>query len=279
MREVVRSRALWVSVGSISLAVVLLITLAPARDITHTVLGWLRVSPLELETTADAVSGPTEPPAPTPTLAEVVELVGVEPTTTIQDATSADLADLPFDVVSLDPPTDFTGSPTHTVTTFGTVTLTLDTADLAALLAPGFPSRRLARRLEPDDVTVAGGATVVSTWAAADGEEPLTLIQIEAPLVSGLPPRDLELLAELLAQALVPPILSQQFDVLDIPLVQLALGLEVDAESVSEVPTLTDTPTGDQVVTWTRERSQFVLMGPLPPEDLLRLAQTAKVEP
>ena len=279
MREVVRSRALWASVGSISLAVVLLITLAPARDITHTVLGWLRVSPLEIETAADAVSAPTEPPAPTPTLAEVVELVGVEPTTTIQDATSADLADLPFQVAILDPSTDFTGTPTHSVTTFGTVTLTLDTADLAALLAPGFPSRRLARRLEPDDVTVAGGAMVVSTWAAADDEEPLTLIQIEAPLVSGLPPRDLELLAELLAQALVPPILSQQFDVLDLPLVQLALGLEIDAESDSDVPTLTDTPIGDQVVTWTRERSQFVLTGPLPPEDLLRLAKTAKIEP
>ena len=279
MREIVRSRALWVSVGSIALAVVLLITLAPARDVTHTVLGWLRVSPLEIETAADAVSAPTEPPAPTPTLAEVVELVGVEPTTTIQDATSADLADLPFQVASLDPPADFTGTPARSVTTFGTVTLTLDTADLAALLAPGFPSRRLARRLEPDDVTVAGGAMVVTTWASADDEEPLTLIQIQAPLVSGLPPRDLELLAELLAQALVPPILSQQFDVLEIPLVQLALGLEVDAEPVSDVPTLTDTPIGDQVVTWTRERSQYVLTGPLPAEDLLHLAQTAKVEP
>jgi len=76
--------------------------------------------------------------------------------------------------------------------------------------------------------------------------------------------------------ALIPPILSQQFDVLDIPLVQLALGLDVDPESESAGPTLTDSPTGDRMVTWTRDRSQFVLTGPLPAENLLRLAETAK---
>lgn len=278
MRDVVRSRALWAAVGSISLAVVLLITLAPARDITHTVLGWLRVSPLEIKddaATTDA-SALTTPPTPAPTLAEVVELVSVEPTSTIQEATTADIGDLPFNVVGLDPPTAFASKPMHTVTTFGSVTLTLDTADLAELLAPGFPSRRLARRLGPDEVTVAGGALVVSTWRAENGDDPLTLVQIEAPLVSGLPPRDLELLAELLAQALVPPILSQELDVLDLPLVQLALGLDVDPESESAAPTLTDSPTGDRMVTWTRDRSQFVLTGPLPAEDLLRLAETAK---
>ena len=280
MRDVVRSRVLWATVGSISLAVVLLITLAPARDFTHTVLGWLRVTPIEIQADAGATdaSARTTSPTPAPTLAEVVELLSVEPTSTIQEATTADIGDLPFDVVGLDPPTAFASKPTHSVTTFGSVTLTLDTADLAELLAPGFPSRRLARRLGPDEVTVAGGALVVSTWRAENDDDPLTLFQIEAPLVSGLPPRDLELLAELLAQALVPPILSQQLDVLDLPLVQLALGLDVDPESESAAPAITESPTGDRMVTWTRDRSQFVLTGPLPAEDLVRLAETAKVD-
>lgn len=278
MRDVVRSRVLWATVGSVSLAVVLLITLAPARDITHTVLGWLRVTPLEIKDDADATdaSALTTPATPAPTLADVVELVSMEPSSMIREATTADIGDLPFEVVGLDPPTPFASKPTHTVTTFGSVTLTLDTADLAELLAPGFPSRRLARRLGPDEVTAAGGALVVSTWRAENDDDPLTLFQLEAPLVSGLPPRDLELLAELLAQALVPPILSQQLNVLDLPLVQLALGLDVDPESESVAPTITESPTGDRMVTWTRDRSQFVLTGPLPAEDLLRLAETAK---
>ena len=281
MSQVVRSRALWGALGSITLAVVLLITLAPARDLTHTVLGWLRVTPLEIEDSDGpaGVSARTVPATPTPTLAEIVEVVGMEPSTTISDVTSADIDDIPFDVVGIDPPTGFSSKPARRVTTFGQVTLQLDTADLAGLLAPGFPSRRLARRVGTDEVTVAGGALVVSTWPADDADsDPLTLVQIEAPLVSGLPPRDLELLAELLSRAFLPPILSQEIDVLEVPLVRLALGLEVDDDARPTEPALTERPTGDQAVTWMRGRSQLVLTGPLPPEGLLRLAGTARVE-
>lgn len=281
MSQVVRSRALWAAVGSITLAVVLLITLAPARDVTHTALGWLRVTALELESDdgpGDS-SGPSAAATPTPTLAEIVEVVSIEPSTTIQDSTSADIDGLPFEVVSLELPITFPGKPARSITTFGTVTLQLDTADLAGLLAPGFRSRRLARRIGTDEVTVAGGALVVSEWTADDdGEDSITLFQIEAPLVSGLPSQDLELIAELLVQAFVPPILSGEIDVLEIPLVQLALGLDLEAEEKSASPTLTDLPTGGQAVTWTHDRSQFVLTGPLPAEDLLRLAETARVE-
>ena len=281
MREVVRSRLLWAAVVSITLAVVLLITVAPVRDITHTVLGWLRVSPLELDeevSQADATT-PTEPAAPAPTLADLVEIVSVDPTTSIPDATSADIDDLPFEVIEIDPPAAFSGDSTRSVTTFGTLTLGLDTADLAAVLAPGFPSRRLARRLGTDEITVAGGALVVSTWPAngRDGDA-ITLYQVEAPLVTGLPPRDLELLAELITQAFLPPIVSRETDVLDIPLVRLALGLEVDDETTSAEPSLTEMPGGETAVMWMRDRSQLVLTGPLAPEDLLRLAVTAKVE-
>ena len=281
MREVVRSRLLWAAVVSITLAVVLLITVAPARDITHTVLGWLRVSPLELDeevSQADATT-PTEPAAPAPTLADLVEIVSVDPTTSIPDATPADIDDLPFEVIEIDPPAAFSGDSTRSVTTFGTLTMGLDTADLAAVLAPGFPSRRLARRLGTDEITVAGGAMVVSTWPAVgrDGGV-ITLYQIEAPLVTGLPPRDLELLAELITQAFLPPIVSRETDVLDIPLVRLALGLEVDDETTPAEPTLTEMPGGETAVMWMRDRSQLVLTGPLAPEDLLQLAETAKVE-
>ncbi len=281
MREVVRSRLLWAAVVSITLAVVLLITVASARDITHTVLGWLRVSPLELDeevSQADATP-PTEPAAPAPTLADLVEVVSVDPTTSIPDATPADIGDLPFEVIEIDPPAAFSGAPARSVTTFGTLTMGLDTADLAAVLAPGFPSRRLARRLGTDEITVAGGALVVSTWPAngRDGDA-ITLYQIEAPLVTGLPPRDLELLAELITQAFLPPIVSRETDVLDIPLVRLGLGLEVDDETTSAEPTLTEMPGGETAVMWMRDRSQLVLTGPLAPEDLLRLAETAKVE-
>ena len=281
MREVVRSRLLWAAVVSITLAVVLLITVAPARDITHTVLGWLRVSPLELDeevSQADATT-PTEPAAPAPTLADLVEIVSVDPTTSIPDATPADIDDLPFEVIEIDPPAAFSADSTRSVTTFGTLTMGLDTADLAAVLAPGFPSRRLARRLGTDEITVAGGAMVVSTWPAVrrDGGV-MTLYQIEAPLVTGLPPRDLELLAELITQAFLPPIVSRETDVLDIPLVRLALGLEVDDEATSAEPTLTEIPGGEPAVMWMRDRSQLVLTGPLAPEDLLQLAETAKVE-
>lgn len=281
MREVVRSRVLWAAIGSITLAVVLLITVAPARDITHTALGWLRVSPLELDdgdSQADATA-PTEAATPAPTLADVVEIVSVDPTMSIPDATSADLDELPFAVIEIDPPTTFSGDPARSVTRFGTLTLGLDTADLAAALAPGFPSRRLARRLGTDEITVAGGALVVSTWPA-NGSDPgaITLYQVEAPLVTGLPPRELELLADLIAQAFLPPIISRETEVLEIPLVRMALGLEIDDESSPAEPTLTEIPSGEPAVMWMRDRSQLVLTGPLAPEDLLQLAETAKVE-
>lgn len=281
MREVVRSRLLWAAFGSITLVVVLLITVAPARDVTHTVLGWLRVRPLEIrpDDASTAASASMAPPTPTPTLAEIVEVMSVEPSATIPEATTADIDDLPFEVVGIDPPPAFSGEATRSVTTFGTVTLQLDTAELARALAPGLPSRSLARRLGTDDVAIAGGALVLTRWPSeATGDDPLTLVQIEAPLVTGLPPRDLELLTELLAQAFVPPILSREFDVLEIPLVRLALGLEVEAEAQSPEPVLTELPTGDQAVTWTRGRSQFLLTGPLPPDGLLRLAETARTD-
>ena len=280
MREVVRSRALWGAIASITLAVTLLITFAPARDVTHTVLGWLRVTPLEIEDddqTGDD-SGQPMPATPTPTLADVIEVIGVEPSSTIGDATSADIDELSFPVIRVTPPDVFASEPRRSVTTFGTVMLALDTADLAALLAPGFQARQLARRLGTDQVSVAGGALVVSSWPAGDAEtEELTLIQIEAPLVSGLPPRDLELLAELMSQAFIPPILSREIEILDIPLVQLALGLEIDDEARPAEPTLTEVPGGNPAVTWLRGRSQLVLTGPLSGEDLLRLAATARV--
>lgn len=281
MREVVRSRVLWAAVVSITLAVVLLITVAPARDITHTVLGWLRVSPLELDedvSQADTTA-PTEAATPAPTLADVVEIVSVDPTTSIPDATLADINDLPFGVFEIDTPADYSGDPARSVTTFGTLTLGLDTADLAAVLAPGFPSRRLARRLGTDEITVAGGALVVSTWPA-DGRDGsvITLFQVEAPLVTGLPPRELELLADLITQAFLPPILSRETDVLDIPLVRVALGLEIDDETRPAEPTLAEIPSGEPAVMWMRDRSQLVLTGPLAPEDLLQLAGTAKVQ-
>lgn len=281
MKQVIRSRALWAAIGSITLAVVLLITLAPARDITHTVLGWLRVTPLEIadESVPTAATGRDAPVTPEPTLAEVVDVVSMEPSTTIPDATAADISELPFQVLGIDAPEAFLDEPMRQITTFGTLTLELDTAELARLLAPGFPSRRLARRLGTDELTISGGALVVTTWPADDtAQGPLTLLQIEAPLVRGLPPPDLELLAELLAQAFVPPILSQEFDILEIPVVQLALGLDLEGGSGSAEPVLTELPTGDQGVAWTRDRSQFLLTGPLPPDGLLRLADTARIE-
>ena len=281
MRRIARWRAVWAALGLAALCIVLLITVAPARDVTHTVLGWLRVTPLEIEEDDSGAFAyaPAAPATPTPTLAEIVEVVSVEPSATISEATSADIDGLPFKVVAIDPPQDFAGEPTRSVTRFGTLTLRLDTADLAALLAPGFPSRRLARRLGTDELTVAGGALVVSSWAAegADGAA-LTLYQIEAPLITGLPPRELELLAGLISQAFLPPIVSREIDVLDIPLVEMALGLEVDAEARPTEPTLNELPSGEPAVTWMRDRSQLVLTGPLAPEDLLRLAETAKVE-
>ena len=281
MRQVARLRALWVALGITALAIVLLVTLAPARDITHTALGWLRLETLEIEASAQqtAASARAAPVAPTPTLAEVVEVVSVEPGLTIADAAPPDIRALPFEVVTIDPPNAFSSDPSRSVTTSGTLTLQLDTADLAALLAPGFPPRALARRLGNDEVTIAGGALVLTTWPADDArQEPLSLLQIEAPLVSGLPQRDLELLTELLSQAFLPPILSGEIDVLELPLVQLALGLEIDPDATPVEPTLTDLPTGDQAVTWMRDRSQLLLTGPLPPGSLLRLAATARIE-
>ena len=277
MRAIIRSRALWVAVGSITLAVVLLITFAPARDITHTVLGWLRVTPLVLDDDGDrGVSAQAVPAAPTPSLAEVIEVVSVEPSALIPNAAPADIDDLPFEIVEIDPPAGFSSKPTRSVTTFGTVTLRLDTAELAGLLAPGLPSRRLARRVETDELVVAGGALVVSSWPTDDGDrDALTLYQIEAPLVSGLPPRELELLADLITQAFLPPILRQQIDVMDIPMVQTALGLDVDSELRPTEPTLTELPNGAAAITWMRDRSQFVLTGPLPPDGLLGLAGDA----
>ena len=280
MKQIVRLRALWLALGSIVLAIVLLITLAPARDIAHTALGWLRVETLEITDSAQPMAASTggAPATPAPTLAEIVKVVSVQPSETNQDASPADIRALPFEIVSIDPPNDFSDAPERSVTTFGTLTLQLDTANLAALLAPGFPSRSLARRLGTDDVTVAGGALVVTSWSADDArQDPLTLLQIEAPLVSGLPPRDLELLAELLSQAFLPPILSPEIDVLDIPLVQAALGLEI-SPAASAAPTITDLPTGDQAATWMRDRTQFLLTGPLAPDRLLRLAATARTE-
>jgi hypothetical protein len=279
VREVVRSGVLWATVVSITLAVVLLITVAPAREITHTVLGWLRVTPLELDddvSQADATAT-TEPAAPAPTLADVVEIVSVDPSTSIPDATPEDIGDLPFAVIEIDPPAAFSSDFSRSVTRFGTLTLGLDTADLAAVLAPGFPSRRLARRLGTDEITVAGGALVVTTWPA-DGKEggEIALYQIEAPLVTGLPPRDLELLAELISQAFVPPIISREMDVLDIPLVRLALGLEVESEAGPTEASVTELPNGEPAVTWARDRSQLVLTGPVAPEALLLLASTAR---
>ena len=281
MRQVARLRALWIALGITTLAIVLLVTLAPARDITHTSLGRLRLETLEIAGSAQqtAASARVAPVAPTPTLAEVVEVVNVEPGLTIADAAPPDIRALPFEVVTIDPPKSFSSDPSRSVTTSGTLTLQLDTADLAALLAPGFRSRSLARRLGKDEVTIAGGALVVTTWLDDDArQEPLTLLQIEAPLVSGLPPRDLELLTELLSQAFLPPILSGEIDVMELPLVQLALGLEIDPDATPVEPTLTDLPTGDQAVTWMRDRSQLLLTGPLPPDDLLRLAATARIE-
>jgi len=279
MREVVRSRALWGAIGAITLAVVLLITAAPARDVTHTVLGWLRVTPLELDsgdTSADD-SILNQPTTPAPTLADVIEVISAEPSMSIPDATLADIQELPFEVVAINPPTEFSGEPTRSVTTLGTLTLGMDTADLAAILAPGFASRSLARRLGTDEVTVAGGALVVTSWTAdVSDSNALTLYQIEAPLVTGLPPRDLELLAELISQAFIPPIISQEVDVLDLPLVRIALGLEVDSETRPTEPAVTELPTGEPAVTWTRDRSQLVLTGPLPPETLLEMASTAR---
>lgn len=283
MREVVRSRVLWAAVGPITLAVVLLITLAPARDITHTVLGWLRVTPLEIDedagpTTAAGRTVPTTP-TPTPTLAEVVEVVSSEPGLTIRDPAPADTRALPFDVLTISPSEEFSDEPERSISTLGALTLQLNTADLAALLSGGFGSRSLARRLGTDELTISGGAYVVTTWPADDIDQgPLMLIQIEAPLVRGLPPRDLELLAELLAQAFIPPILSQELDVLEIPLVRMALGLDGDAPSESAEPVLTDLPTGNQAVAWMHERSQLLLTGPLPPDSLLRLAETARIK-
>ena len=281
MSQVVRSRALWAAVGSITLAVVLLITLAPARDITHTVLGWLRVTPLEIDADAGPATsaGRTVPATPTPTLAEVVEVVSSEPGLTIRDPSPADIRALPFDLLTISPSEGFSDEPERSISTLGTLTLQLDTADLAALLSGGFGSRSLARRLGTDELTISGGAYVMTTWPADDTDrEPLTLLQIEAPLVRGLPPRDLELLAELLAQAFVPPILSQEFDVLEIPLVRLALGLDGDSTSDSAEPSVTDLPTGSLGVSWMHERSQLLLTGPLPPDSLLRLAETARIE-
>ncbi|MCY3958102.1 MAG: hypothetical protein OXG65_07390 [Chloroflexi bacterium] len=281
MSQVIRSRALWAAVGSITLAVVLLITLAPARDVTHTVLGWLRVTPLEIDETAGlaTAAGQTVPATPTPTLAEVVEVVSSEPGLTIQDPAPADIRALPFEVLTISPSEDFSGEPERSISTLGTLTLQLNTADLAALLSGGFGSRSLARRLGTDELTISGGAVVVTTWPADDTERgSLTLFQVEAPLVRGLPPRDLELLAELLAQAFVPPILSQEIDLLEIPLVQLALGLEGDASSNTAEPALTDLTAGNPTVAWMHERSQLLLTGPLPPGSLLRLAETARTE-
>ena len=281
MRQVVRSRALWVAAGSITLAIVLLINLEPARDITHTVLGWFRVQTLELKDDEQptGIAARTVSAAPTPSLDEVVEIVSSEPGVSIEDATPTDIRSLPFEVVTINPLKDFSGEPTRSVTTLGTVTLQLDTANLAALLAPGFPARSLARRIGTDEVTIAGGALVVTTWMADDAQQdPLTLVQIQAPLISGMPPRDLELLAELLAQALLPPIVSREFDVFDAPLVQLMLGLDVDPDASPAEPTLTDLPTGNQAVAWMHERSQLLLSGPLPPDRLIDLAANARIE-
>ena len=281
MRRIVRWRAVWAALGLAALCIVLLITLEPARDITHTALGWLRVEPLEIreEFQATEFTAQAAPAAATPSLADVVQVLSAEPSRTIPDAAAADIQALRFEVVTIEPPQAFAGRPTRSVTQFGTLTLQVDAADLAALLAPGFNSRALARRLGSDEVRIAGGALVITTWPADDETQgQLTLLQIEAPLVSGLPERDLALLTRLLSQALLPPILSRDIDVLELPLVQLALGLDVDPDLRQAQPTVTDLPTGDQGVTWMHARSQLLLTGPLAAESMLRLAAQARTE-
>ncbi len=304
-RQLLRSRALWAALSATAVAAALLATLQPVREATHTALGWLRTETLTIEAADAADAADAEPQAPP----DAFQVEWLERAGMLTNVTGGELADLPFDLVTLDPPRGFVSAPVYAVAGAGTMRVSLDSSGLQALLdggagmetppggsagaaasaadeapaassspqaAPPRAAVRLASGFADQEFTVAGGAVVMTTWAAANpGGAPLTLVQIEPPTVSGLTQADLRRLSRVLGQLFLPPIVSAQVEISELPLVRDALGLNDDADDADEPPRVTELPDGSAAVTWTAGRATLILTGPLPPDDLRRLAAAA----
>ncbi len=255
--------------------VALIVTVEPVRLALHTVLNGLRVTPLEIKPET-ATPSPAAPAAAQATLQpDTFVVTEVEPSRWIESAGPDELANLPFEALTIDRPPEFAAPPERQVWIGGESRVAVDFGKLAEFLSASEVRVPLPPSLRQGDVEIRGGAMLINTWPSARPESaPLVLMQIKPPSISGPPQLDLELIVDALLREVLPPVVSRQTRAAEVPLIRDALGLP-GSESPVE-PRAFNLPDGPGAVAWSIDGVTVVLAGQFDSATLLRLAESAR---
>ena len=276
-----RRRLLWAWAAVLAALVVVLVLAEPAREALHVFLNGLRTSPLEL--TSEDATGPRGEPeraaadGPVTLSPDAFTVTEVQPTKTVANPSDEDLEQAGIVPITIAPPAGYEQSPEQTVTTGGVWSIEIDIEELQAFLTSSEVRIPLPRALERAVLDVSGAALASTVWPPSAGTStPLELHQIRAPRVTGPPELDLELVAEAILRELLPPVIARGTSVRDVPILRQTLGLPAPADAESGAPQVFALPDGQSIATWTSDQATMVLIGPLDPDALLRVAATAR---
>lgn len=267
----------WAAVGALVVLIVLIVTVEPVRLTVHAGLNVLRRTPLEVAVEAREPRGadPTQTVDALPP--DAIEVTVVREPEIVTDPTRAQLAELPFEVLTVDPPTGFDAGPSTLSAARGAWDVQVDFEKLQPFLRGQDIRIPLPPSLRTQMIQIEGGATVVTRWAGlSDRGHSLTLVQLAAPRVTSPDGLDLELIATAIQREFLPPVISRQIQIADIPLLRDALGISAPPDREPQPMRALRLPDGRRVVWFNAADSLLVLVGPLSDDELLDLAAKAK---
>ncbi len=276
-----RRRLVAASTAILAAFVVVLVLAEPAREALHTFLNGLRTSPLELA--SEDVFGPrgerdrVATDGPFTLSPDAFTVTEIQPATVLSDPSDEDLDRAGIVPVTIAAPIGFEQAPERTLTTGGVWSIAIDIEEFGAFLTSSEVRIPLPRALERAVLNVSGAALITTVWPPSAGTgASLDLHQIRAPRVSGPPELDLELVAEALLREFLPPVIARGTSIRDIPILRQALGLPAPDDADGAAPQVFQLPDGRSIATLTSDDATLVLIGPLDPEALLRVAATAR---
>ena len=267
----------WATVGALAVLIVLIVTVEPVRLTVHAGLNALRRTPLEVAVTARESRG-VEPNKTVDALPpDAVEITVVREPEIVTDPTHAQLAELPFEVLTIDPPTGFDAGPSTLAAARGAWDVQIDFEKLQPFLRGQDIRIPLPPSLRTQIIQIEGGATVVTRWAGlSDRGHSLTLVQLAAPRVTSPDGLDLEFIAAAIQREFLPPVISRQIEIADIPLLRDALGISAPRDREPRVMRPLRLPDGRRVLWFNAADSVLVLVGHVSDDQLLDLAAKAK---
>lgn len=267
----------WAAIGALVVLIVLIVTVEPVRLTVHAGLNALRRTPLEVAIEAREPRG-AEPTGTVDALPpDAIEITVVREPEIVTGPTRAQLAELPFEMLTVDPPNGFDAGPSTLSVARGAWDVQVDLEKLQPFLRGQDIRIPLPPSLRTQMIQIVGGATVVTRWAGlSDRGRSLTLVQLAAPRVTSTDGLDLEPIATAIQHEFLPPVIARQIQIAGIPLVRDALGISAPPDQEPRAMRPLRLPDGRRVVWFNAADSLLVLVGPLSDDELLDLAAKAK---